>query len=40
MAHKEDEEILKAQIRSRHSKTYNLWEASNQCLDAISGWYC
>lgn len=42
MTHKEEEGILKAQIRSRHtsSKTYSLWVEFSQGLNPISGWYC
>ena len=42
MTHKEEDNIIKAQIRSRHtsSKTYTLWIEYNQGLNPITGWYC
>ena len=42
MAHKEDDGVLKAHIRSRHasSKTYNLWVEYTKGLNLITGWYC
>ena len=42
MAHKEDDGVLKAQIRSRHTsnKTYNLWVKDTQVLNPLTGWYC
>ena len=42
MTHKEENNIIKAQIRSRQtsSKTYTLWIEYNQGLNPITGWYC
>lgn len=42
LAHKEQNNILKAQIRSRHTsnKSYNLWIEYGQGLNPINGWYC
>ena len=42
MAHKEEDGVLKAQIRSRHTsnKTYNMWVEYTQGLNPITGWYC
>ena len=42
MAHKEEDGVLKAQIRSRHTsnKAYNLWDECTQGLNPITGWYC
>lgn len=42
MVHKEQEGILKAQLRSRHttSTTYNLWTEHDTGLNPINGWYC
>ena len=42
MAHKENDGVLKAQIRSRHTsnKTYNLCVEYTQGLILITGWYC
>ena len=39
---KEQDGVLKAQIRSRHtsSKTYNLWIEHNISLNPITGWFC
>ena len=41
MAHKEDDGVFKAQIRSRHTsnKTYNLLVEYTQGLNPIIGWY-
>ena len=42
MAHNENDGVLKAQIRSRHTsnKRYNLWVEYTQGLNPITGWYC
>ena len=42
MAHKENDSVLKAHIRSRHAsnKRYNLWVEYTQGLNPITGWYC
>ncbi|MCG7879800.1 MAG: transposase family protein, partial [Candidatus Thiodiazotropha endolucinida] len=42
MTHKEEDGVLKAQIRSRHTsnKTYNMWIEYTQGLNPIIGWYC
>ena len=42
LVNKEQDGILKAQIRSRHtsSKTYNLWIEHNANLNPITGWFC
>ena len=42
MEHKEDDGVLKAQIRSRHTsnKTYNLWVECTPGLNLITGCYC
>ena len=42
MAHKEDDDALKAHIRSRHAsnRTYNLWVEYTEGLNPITGWYC
>ena len=42
MPHKENNGVLKAQIRSRHTsnKRYNLWVVKNRGLNPITGWYC
>ena len=41
-SHKEDENILRVQIRSRHtsSKVYNLWIETNAGPNPIIGWFC
>ena len=42
IAHKEEDDVFKAQIRSRHTsnKTYDLWVEYAQGLNPITGWYC
>ena len=42
MAHKENDGVPKAQIRSRHTsnKRYNLWVEYTQGLNPITGLYC
>lgn len=42
MVNKEQDGVLKAQIRSRHttSRTYNLWIEHNTGLNPITGWFC
>ena len=42
MAHKENDGVLKAKIRSHHTsnKRYNLWVEYTQRLNPITGWYC
>ena len=39
---KENDGVLKAQIRSRHTsdKRYDLWVEYTQGLNPITGWYC
>ena len=40
--HKENDGILKAKIRSRHTAAapYNLWIEYGPGLESIKGWYC
>lgn len=42
MVNKEEDGVLKAQIRSRHttSRTYNLWIEHSTGLNPITGWFC
>ena len=42
LINKEQEGVLKSQIRSRHtsSKTYNLWIEYSTGLSPITGWFC
>lgn len=42
LVNKEQEGVLKSQIRSRHtsSKTYNLWIEYSTGLSPITGWFC
>ena len=42
MAHKEEDGVLKAQIRSRHTsnKTYSLWIVYTEGPNPITRWYC
>ena len=38
ITNKEEDGVIKAQIRSRH--TYNLWIEHNSGINPITGWYC